>query len=451
MSLANAAQVVSGSLIGTDARFVGVSSDTRTLRREELFFALQGPNHDGHEFVVEAAQRGAAGAVLARTVQTSLPCIKVRDTRLALGTLATYWRSQFNIPVLAVTGSNGKTTVKEMIAAIMTQTARGCITLGNLNNDIGVPLTLLRLRADDRYAVVELGMNQRGEIAYLGHIARPTIAVITNAAAAHLAGVGTVEDVAREKGTLFAALDPEGTAVINADDPHAGLWRKLAGHRRCLTFALHERADVVADYETNRTGSSILIKTAQGDIDMRLPLPGVHNVSNALAATATTLAAGVDLARVKSGLEKLRAVAGRLELKAGANGAVIIDDTYNANPASLAAGIAVLKDYPGETVLVLGDMAELGEAAPEIHRHAGKLAKDLGVRWLFGLGELSRLAVESFGKGAKHFPSRQALIEDLLERLDADTTVLVKGSRVMHLEKVVQAIVDPQPADARNR
>lgn len=451
MSLANAAQVVSGSLIGTDARFVGVSSDTRTLRREELFFALQGPNHDGHEFVVEAAQRGAAGAVLARAVQTSLPCIKVRDTRLALGTLATYWRSQFNIPVLAVTGSNGKTTVKEMIAAIMTQTARGCITLGNLNNDIGVPLTLLRLRANDRYAVVELGMNQRGEIAYLGHIARPTIAVITNAAAAHLAGVGTVEDVAREKGTLFAALDPEGTAVINADDPHAGLWRKLAGHRRCLTFALHERADVVADYETNRTGSSILIKTAQGDIDMRLPLPGVHNVSNALAATATTLAAGVDLARVKSGLEKLRAVAGRLELKAGANGAVIIDDTYNANPASLAAGIAVLKDYPGETVLVLGDMAELGEAAPEIHRHAGKLAKDLGVRWLFGLGELSRLAVESFGKGAKHFPSRQALIEDLLERLDADTTVLVKGSRVMHLEKVVQAIVDPQPADARNR
>ncbi len=389
--------------------------------------------------------------MLARTVQTSLPCIKVRDTRLALGTLATYWRSQFNIPVLAVTGSNGKTTVKEMIAAIMTQTARGCITLGNLNNDIGVPLTLLRLRANDRYAVVELGMNQRGEIAYLGHIARPTIAVITNAAAAHLAGVGTVEDVAREKGTLFAALDPEGTAVINADDPHAGLWRKLAGHRRCLTFALYERADVVADYETNRTGSSILIKTAQGDIDMRLPLPGVHNVSNALAATATTLAAGVDLARVKSGLEKLRAVAGRLELKAGANGAVIIDDTYNANPASLAAGIAVLKDYPGETVLVLGDMAELGEAAPEIHRHAGKLAKDLGIRWLFGLGELSRLAVESFGKGAKHFPSRQALIEDLLERLDADTTVLVKGSRVMHLEKVVQAIVDPQPADARNR
>ena len=451
MSLARAADILSGSLVGADAEFIGVSSDTRTLQPHELFFALQGPNHDGHAFVVEAAQRGAAGAVLARAVQTSLPCITVRDTRLALGALAAYWRSQFNIPVLAVTGSNGKTTVKEMVAAIMAQSARGCTTLGNLNNDIGVPLTLLRLRADDRYAVVELGMNRRGEIAYLAHIARPTIAVITNAAAAHLAGVGTVEDVAREKGTLFAALGAEGTAVINADDPHAGLWRRLAEPRRCLTFALHERADVTADYRMDRTGSAILIKTAQGDIAMRLPLPGVHNVSNALAATATTLAVGIDLERVKSGLEKLRAVAGRLELKGGVNGAVIIDDTYNANPASLAAGIAVLRDYPGETVLVLGDMAELGEAAPEIHRRAGKLAKDLGVRRLFALGELSRLAVESFGKGAKHFPSRQALVEDLLERLNADTTVLVKGSRVMHLEEVVRAIVDIRSADAHSR
>jgi UDP-N-acetylmuramoyl-tripeptide--D-alanyl-D-alanine ligase len=449
MSLAKAAQVVGGSLIGADVNFVGVSSDTRTLGSEELFFALAGPNYDGHEFLAEAVQRGAAGAVLARAVQTALPCIRVADTRLALGALAAYWRAQFNVPVLAVTGSNGKTTVKEMIVAIMGQTARGCVTPGNLNNDIGVPLTLLRLRAHDRYAVIELGMNQRGEIAYLAHIAQPTIAVITNAAAAHLAGVGTVEDVAREKGALFSALGPEGTAVINADDPHAQLWRELAGPRRCLTFALHERADVVADYETDRTGSSIRIKTAQGDIAMRLPLPGVHNVSNALAATATTLAAGVDLPRVKSGLEKLRAVAGRLELKAGANGAVIIDDTYNANPASLAAGIAVLKDYPGETVLVLGDMAELGDAAPDIHRRAGKLAKDLGIRRLFALGELSRLAVESFGKGAKHFPSRQALIEDLRERLDADTAVLVKGSRVMHLEEVVRAIVHPRPGDGR--
>jgi UDP-N-acetylmuramoyl-tripeptide--D-alanyl-D-alanine ligase len=451
MSLAKAADIVSGSLVGADAEFVGVSSDTRTLQPHELFFALQGPNHDGHAFVTEAARRGAAGAVLACAVQTSLPCITVRDTRLALGALAAYWRSQFNIPVLAVTGSNGKTTVKEMIAAIMTQSARGCTTLGNLNNDIGVPLTLLRLRADDRYAVVELGMNRRGEIAYLAHIAQPTIAVITNAGAAHLAGVGTVEDVAREKGTLFTALGAEGTAVINADDPHAGLWRKLAEPRRCLTFALHERADVTADYQTDRTGSSILINTAQGDMAMRLPLPGVHNVSNALAATATTLAAGIDLERVKSGLEKLRAVAGRLELKAGANGAVIIDDTYNANPASLAAGIAVLRDYAGETVLVLGDMAELGEAAPEIHRRAGKLAKDLGVRRLFALGELSHLAVESFGKGAKHFPSRQALVEDLLEHLNADTTVLVKGSRVMHLEEVVRAIVDIRSAEAHSR
>ncbi len=335
-----------------------------------------------------------------------------------------------------------------MIAAIMAETGRGCSTRGNLNNDIGVPLTLLRLRPEDRYAVVELGMNQRGEIAYLARMTAPTIAVVTNAAQAHLAGVGSVEDVAREKGALFAALGADGIAVINADDDYADLWRECARGRRCLTFGLHHRADVSADYQTDRTGSTIRLRTAQGEMQMRLPLLGKHNVSNALAATATAVAGGVDLARVKRGLEKLRAVSGRLELKAGRNGAVVIDDTYNANPASLAAGIAVLKDYPGETVLVLGDMAELGGSAPDIHRRAGKLAKDLGISRLYALGELSRLAVESFGKSGKHFPNREALIETLHERLSVDTTVLVKGSRVMHLEQVVQAITLPRSVDA---
>ncbi len=448
MSLARASQIMGGTLVGADAQFTGVSTDTRTLKPAEIFFALHGPHFDGHDFLTEAANRGAAGAVLTRDTGGGLSHIKVADTRLALGTLAAFWRRQFDIPVFAISGSNGKTTVKEMLAAIMAETGRGCSTRGNLNNDIGVPLTLLRLRAEDRYAVVELGMNQRGEIAYLAGMVQPTIAVVTNAGQAHLAGVGSVEDVAREKGALFAALGSDGIAVINADDPYADLWRECARGRRCLTFGLHQEADVSAEYQTDRTGSTIRLQTAQGDMHMRLSLLGQHNVSNALAATATAMAGGVDLARVKRGLENLRAVSGRLELKAGSNGAAIIDDTYNANPASLAAGIAVLKDYPGETVLVLGDMAELGDAAPEIHRRAGKLAKDLGISRLYALGELSRLAVKSFGKGGKHFPSREALIEALREGLSADTTVLVKGSRVVHLEQVVQAITVRHSADA---
>lgn len=448
MSLARASQIMRGTLVGADAEFVGVSTDTRTLKSAEIFFALHGPHFDGHNFLAEAARRGAAGAVLTRATDVPLSHIKVVDTRLALGTLAAFWRRQFDIPVLAISGSNGKTTVKEMLTVIMAETGRGCSTHGNLNNDIGVPLTLLRLRAEDRYAVIELGMNQRGEIAYLARMTQPTIAVVTNAAQAHLARVGSIEDVAREKGALFAALGADGIAVINADDHYADLWRECAQGRRCLTFGLHHQADVSADYQTDRIGSTIQLRTAQGDMQIRLSLLGEHNVSNALAATATAIAGGVDLARVKRGLEKLRAVSGRLELKTGSNGAVVIDDTYNANPASLAAGIAVLKDYPGETVLVLGDMAELGDAASEIHRRAGKLAKDLGISRLYALGELSRLAVESFGKGGKHFPSREALIETMHECLSAHTTVLVKGSRVMHLEQVVQAITLPRSANA---
>jgi UDP-N-acetylmuramoyl-tripeptide--D-alanyl-D-alanine ligase len=448
MSLVRASQIMGGRLIGADAEFVGVSTDTRTLKSAEIFFALHGPHFDGHDFLVEAARRGAAGAVLTRATDLPLSHIKVVDTRLALGALAAFWRRQFDIPVLAISGSNGKTTVKELLTAIRAETGRGCSTRGNLNNDIGVPLTLLRFRAEDRYAVVELGMNQRGEIAYLARMTQPTIAVVTNAAQAHLAGVGSIEDIAHEKGALFSALGTDGIAVINADDHYANLWRECAQRRRCLTFGLHHQADVSADYQTDRTGSTIYLRTAQGDIQMRLSLLGEHNVSNALAATTTAIAGDVDLARVKRGLEKLRAVSGRLELKAGSNGAVIIDDTYNANPASLAAGIAVLKDYPGETVLVLGDMAELGDTAPEIHRRAGKLAKDLGISRLYALGELSRLAVQSFGKGGKHFARREALIETLHECLSADTTVLVKGSRVMHLEQVVQAITLPKSTDA---
>ncbi|MFQ5756675.1 MAG: UDP-N-acetylmuramoyl-tripeptide--D-alanyl-D-alanine ligase [Acidiferrobacterales bacterium] len=443
MTLATLAHVLDVPLIGADAEFSGVSTDTRTLNPADLFVALTGPNYDGHDFLGEAARRGAAGALLARASKTVLPCVRVANTRRGLGALAAYWRRQFDLPVIAVTGSNGKTTVKEMIAAIMAETGPGCATQGNLNNDIGAPLSLLRLRSRDRHAVIELGMNRQDEMRYLATMTRPTVAVVTNAAEAHLEGIGSVADVAREKGEVFSALGPAGIAIINADDDYADLWRSLAAPRRCITFGLRHRADVSAEYQLETTASAMRIKTTQQVMDMRLPLLGEHNVANALAAAASALAAGAEPGDIKRGIEKLQQLSGRLELKQGINGARIIDDTYNANPASLSAGITVLRDFPGEAMLVMGDMAELGEAGPDFHRRVGALAKRMGIAHLFAIGELSKLAVESFGAGARHFPAREALIESLVDRMHADMTILVKGSRSMHLEHVVREIVNP--------
>ncbi len=441
MSLAILADVLHASLVGKDAVFTGVSTDTRTLKPGDLFVPLKGPRFDGHAFLAEAIAAGAAGVLLDRAISTPLAHVRVDDTRRALGDLATFWRQQFSMPVIAVTGSNGKTTVKEMIASVMSETGAGCVTRGNLNNDIGVPLTLVRLRSHDRYAVIEMGMNRRGEIEYLSRMARPTIAVITNAAEAHLAGLGTVKDVALAKGEVISGLANDGVAVINADDAFCHLWKELASPRKCITFGLGYGADVTARYKAHARGSAIHLKTTQGEIDMRLPLIGRHNVMNALAATAASLVGGASLQQVRAGLEKLEAISGRLELKEGISGARVIDDTYNANPGSLAAGLQVLKDFGGERVLVLGDMAELGESADDIHRRVGELASQIGVNRLFGLGKLSRFAVKSFGKGGKHFDDAQAMIEALIDCMHSDMTVLVKGSRLMQMEQIVAGIV----------
>ncbi|HEY8553937.1 MAG TPA: UDP-N-acetylmuramoyl-tripeptide--D-alanyl-D-alanine ligase [Burkholderiales bacterium] len=441
MSLALLADVLKAPLIGRDARFTGVSTDTRTLAPGDLFVALAGPRFDGHSFLPEAIAKGAAGALLSRPLETPLPHVRVPDTRRALGQLAAFWRRQFTLPVAAVTGSNGKTTVKEMVGSILAETGPGCVTRGNLNNDIGVPLTLLRLRAADRYAVIEMGMNHPGEIDYLSRLAAPTVAVITNVAEAHLAGFDGVEGIARAKGEIFAGLAADGVAVLNADDPFYELWRRLAAPRRCVTFGLERPADFRADYRLDERGSALRMKTPAGEIDVRIALLGKHNVMNALAAAAVALSAGAGLDQVAAGLAKLRAVAGRLEVKPGFSGARVIDDTYNANPGSLAAGLEVLKSVPGERVLVLGDMAELGEAGPDIHVHAGKLARDLGVHRLYALGELSALAVASFGEGGRHFRTPAALIDALVERMHAGMVVLVKGSRVMQMDRIVAGIV----------
>ncbi len=441
MSLAITAEVLHAPLHGRDAVFTGASTDTRTLKKGDLFIAIEGERFDGHHFIAEAINVGAAGALLAREVQTQLPYVLVADTRRALGDVAAFWRDQFDIPLVAITGSNGKTTVKEMLASILWCRGRGCVTQGNYNNDIGMPLTLLRLRKGDQYAVIEMGMNHKGEIDTLTRLARPTVALITNAAEAHLAGLGSVEEVARAKGEIYAGLADQGTAVINVDDPFCDLWRELANPHRLLTFGLDHRADVRARYTLHRRGSAIHVETSQGTVDVQLPLLGRHNVLNALGAIAAALAAGSPLADVAPALAKLKPVAGRLEVKDGISGACVIDDTYNANPASLAAGLQVLKDFSGERVLVLGDMGELGPQAPALHERVGELARSLGIQHLFGIGELARGAVEKFGRAGRHFTSIETLVDTLHEAMHAEMTLLVKGSRAMRMERIVNGIV----------
>jgi len=448
MSLAQAAAAVSGKVIGNNIEFTGVSTDTRKLQAGDLFVALAGPNFDGHEFVQQAAQAGAVAAMVSHEVANDLPQLEVDDTRLALGRLAANWRNQFTYPVVAVTGSNGKTTVKEMIASILEQSGAVCVTRGNLNNDIGVPLTLLGMKAEHRYAVIEMGMNHLGEIAYLSSLTRPTVALITNAAEAHLEGLGSVEKVAQAKGEIFRDADRDAIAILNADDAFFNYWKNEIGDRRYYSFGLDNKADFTAEYEADDNGLKILMKCKEGVIEMKLALYGKHNVMNALAASAAAVAAGASLHDIKNGLEKLRSVAGRLEIKTGINGARVLDDTYNANPASVAAGLQVLREADGERILVLGDMAELGDAAGAIHARVGELARRVGADRVFGFGEFARQAVESFGKGGKHYSDRQKLIDDLRDCMNTGVTVLVKGSRKMKMEQVVDQItVDGKAAN----
>ncbi|HEU0282672.1 MAG TPA: UDP-N-acetylmuramoyl-tripeptide--D-alanyl-D-alanine ligase [Gallionella sp.] len=451
MPLSQAAQVLNGRLIGTDARFGAVSTDSRKITAGDLFVALRGEHFDGCEFVATAAQAGAVAALVNadsyRGEAPVCPLLLVEDTRLALGQLAAYWRKQFDIPLVAITGSNGKTTVKEMLAGILRIAAGSdeavLATQGNLNNDIGMPLTLLQLDAQHRYAVIEMGMNHPGEIDYLTHIACPDVALITNASGAHLAGLGTVEAVAHAKGEIFARLKQRGSAVINADDDHAPLWRMLAGSHPLFEFGLDRQADVSGQWQPQNGGLRLDAHTPSGDFSADLRVPGAHNARNALAATAAAIALKVPLETIAAGLEKFSGVAGRLQRKAARYGAVLIDDTYNANPASMRAAIDVLAqsgvEKPGgKRVLVLGDMGELGGNAAAFHAEIGTEARSAGIEKLYALGALSRNAVRAFGCGAEHFERIEDLQKALEDELDEDTTVLVKGSRFMKMERVVQ-------------
>ncbi len=446
-TLSKAAAAIGGQLRGADTSFTGVSTDSRNIQPGELFVALRGEKFDGHAYVAACLQQGAAAAMVDRSAELpAAPLLVVDDTRQGLGQLAAYWRSQFDIPLAAITGSNGKTTVKEMLASILRSASSPSsvlATAGNLNNDIGLPLTLLKLRTHHQYAVIEMGMNHPGEIDTLTRIAHPDVALINNAQPAHLAGLGTVEAVARAKGEIFAGLSQNGVAVINQDDPHATLWKELAAPHRIVTFGLEQTADVSASADLHTDGSTLHLQTPAGKAQLTLQVAGVHNVKNALAATAAALAMGVSLANIVTGLEQFGGVKGRLQRKRGLGGALVIDDTYNANPASMRAAIEVLANMPGQKLLVIGDMGELGPEASAHHVLIGKKAKRAGITKLFALGELSRDAVLAFGAdggGAQHFDSPQALAAVLETYMVPGTTVLVKGSRFMQMERVVDLI-----------
>jgi UDP-N-acetylmuramoyl-tripeptide--D-alanyl-D-alanine ligase len=437
MSLAEAAAAMQARAIGTDVRFDGVSTDTRSIGRGELFVAIRGERFDGHEFLAVARERGAAAALVDEKYsgEVLLPALVADDTRRGLGRLGRHWRLRFAPVLIAIAGSNGKTTTKEMLASILRAHAGEAGTLatrGNLNTDIGVPLTLLGLRAGHRYCAVELGMNHPGEIAMLAEIARPTMAVVTNAQREHMEFMKSVEATAEENADAYRALPPAGIAVVNAEDKCYSIFKAAAGDRPRVEFGL-ARGDVRGRYALRPLESEIVLTTPAGEASATLAIPGLHNVRNALAAAACAHAAGIAPAAIGAGLSAFRPYSGRLQVKQTAAGATLIDDSYNANPDSVRAAIDVLASCPGPTVLVLGDMGEVGENGPEFHAEVGRYAKDKGIDFLFAFGSSVHETVRAFGAGARHFDD----FREIRNSLQKEKTILVKGSRFMKMERVV--------------
>lgn len=439
------ATATGGRMAGADVECAGVATDSRTLRPGELFFALRGERFDGHAFVAAAAARGAAAAVVEHACDAPLPQVIVADTTAALGTLAAAWRARFDLPVIGVAGSNGKTTTKELLAAALAGAGPVLATRGNLNNQVGVPLTLFGLGPEHRHAVIEIGANHPGEVAALARLVRPTIALVTNSGDEHLEGFGSRAGAARAEGELFAALGGAGIAVVNVDDPFCSLWREQADGARILGFGIDAPAAVAArgiatGIEDGAFVTRFELVTGAAAAPVQLRLAGRHNVLNALAAAAAALAAGRPLPAIAAGLGAVAPVAGRLQLKPGRQGAWLLDDSYNANPSSMHAGIDVLCGLPGERWLVLGEMAELGAHAAAAHADIGRYARAAGVARLFACGVPARETVAAFGAGAAWFGEVTALAAAVADALAPGVTVLIKGSRVNRLERVVEAL-----------
>ena len=451
MRLSEAAAMLGVPFSGPDADVLRVSTDSRSIRPGDLFIALRGDKFDGGAFAAQALQQGAVGVVLDRAQAPDIgAALRVDDTRLALGKLAAAWRQRFDIPVVAITGSNGKTTVKEMLAAILRVEAglddAVLNTEGNLNNDIGLPLMLLRLRQSHQFVVLEMGMNHAGEIDYLTRLARPEVAVVNNALSAHIGFLGSVENIARAKGEIFNGLTDAGIAVFNADDAHAWLWREANARRCVVDFGLRQPAKVSGQYRSGAFGSALTLTLPNATLDIALQVPGEHNVMNALAAAAAAFSLDVSHRSIVAGLSGFTGVKGRLQRKPALHGSTFIDDTYNANPDSVKAALAVLAQQPGKKVLVLGDMGELGDDAAAMHAQIGLAARVAGVDRLLALGELTKESVAAFGAGAMHFERIQELLAELENALNPDTTVLVKGSRFMQMERVVQGFMEDPAA-----
>lgn len=447
-TLACFADIAQGVLHGADRSFGEVASDTRKLSGGELFVALSGPNFDGHDFVAAAAGCGAVGAVVSRASPAVVSQIIVDDPLRALQRAAARWRAGHVLAVVGVAGSNGKTTTKEMVAGILSQCGPCLSTRGNLNNHIGVPLTLMRLAPEHRTAVIEMGANARGDLRQLSPWVRPDVALVTNAGAEHLEGFIDLDGVAAGEGELFEALGPEGTAVVNADDAYAGYWSRVSSGGRLVTFGHSAQADfrareVRARITPEGFRQEFTLLTPAGSCEVSLALGGAHNVLNALGAAAAACAAGATLAHVRAGLAVVRPVAGRLEPKRALGGAWLLDDSYNANPSSLKAACDVMAGVDGEKWLVLGDMGELGAGTVDFHTEAGDLARAAGFSRLYAIGGLARHAVASFGVGAEWFESAQALAARVAPLMRPGLSVLVKGSRVNRLERVVDALARP--------
>lgn len=443
MRLSELAIATKGQLLGQDVEFDSIGTDSRAIEPGQLFVALKGENFDGHHYVAASLEQGAIAALVENEANT--PAVKVENTRLALGDLAAYWRQKIKVPVIGITGSNGKTTVKEMLASILKAHAGKSelvlVTQGNLNNDIGMPLTLLKARPSHDFVVLEMGMNHSGEIAYLSKIAKPDIALINNAGSAHIGELGSLDAIAKAKGEIFEGLADNGLAIINADDTYLNLWQSLVGKRKKITFGFSVHADITASYVLADMQTKVCLKTPQGEVSFELPVAGEHNVKNALAASSIAVALNVPLQKIAEGLSGFASAKGRLQEKEGQHGASVIDDTYNANPVSMKAAIDVLAMRQGMRLFVMGDMGELGKEAAAMHADIGIYAKKAGIHRLYAMGVLSQQAVEAFGEGAKNYATVDALSNDLLSVMNEKSTVLIKGSRFMQMERVVQQII----------
>ncbi|MGB5621230.1 MAG: UDP-N-acetylmuramoyl-tripeptide--D-alanyl-D-alanine ligase [Gammaproteobacteria bacterium] len=438
------ATLLRAELTGDDGAFLGVSTDTRKLEAGQLFVALRGPRFDGHKFLGEAADRGAAAALVSTASEVAIPQVRVPDTLRALAELAADWRRRFDIPVIGITGSYGKTTVKEILASILSRRGPLLVTKGNLNNEIGVPLTLFGLAGNHQSAVIEMGANHAGEIARLCAIAAPQVSLVTTAGACHLEGFGSLEGVARAKGEIFEALPADGIAVINADDSYAALWRQLAAGRQVVTFGLGPGSEFTAR-NVRQTGAgeiSFVLVTPAGEADVRLGLAGRHNVMNALAAAAAAAQIGAGLEHMVDGFGAVAPVSGRMQLLRSCAGGRLIDDSYNASPRAVRAAIEYLCELPGRAWAVLGDMGELGDEGPRLHAEVGRYAREAGVERLFAIGRLSEETVAAFGAGAQLFHDAASLGAAVREGLGPDVNVLVKGSRMMRMERVVEALAE---------